>query len=115
METLELPKSFDEFVDARKAGFLKVKEYVENGGHLVGMFCSYTPLELFDAAGVSVVGLCGTSDRRCREGSPEELMSAYQVKLWIRLHREMPVYILLRLHRRRDHLRRQKEDVRASQ
>lgn len=57
METLELPKSFDEFVDARKAGFLKVKEYVENGGHLVGMFCSYTPLELFDAAGVSVVGL----------------------------------------------------------
>ena len=62
METLELPKSFDEFVDARKAGFLKVKEYVENGGHLVGMFCSYTPLELFDAAVVSVVGLCGTSN-----------------------------------------------------
>lgn len=26
------------------------------------MFCSYTPLELFDAAGVSVVGLCGTSN-----------------------------------------------------
>ncbi|MCI8708879.1 MAG: 2-hydroxyacyl-CoA dehydratase [Dorea sp.] len=62
MENFELPKSFDEFVDARKAGFLKVKEYVENGGHLVGMFCSYTPLELFDAAGVSVVGLCGTSN-----------------------------------------------------
>ena len=62
MSHLELPKSFDEFVDARKAGFLKVKEYVENGGHLVGMFCSYTPLELFDAAGVAVVGLCGTSN-----------------------------------------------------
>ena len=62
MATLELPKSFDEFVDARKAGFMHVKEYVENGGHLVGMFCSYTPLELFDAAGVSVVGLCGTSN-----------------------------------------------------
>lgn len=62
MSTLELPKSFDDFVDARKAGFLKVKEYVENGGHLVGMFCSYTPLELFDAAGVACVGLCGTSN-----------------------------------------------------
>ena len=62
MNTLELPKSFDDFVDARKAGFLKVKDYVENGGHLVGMFCSYTPLELFDAAGVAVVGLCGTSN-----------------------------------------------------
>ena len=34
MSTLELPKSFDDFVDARKAGFLKVKEFVENGGHL---------------------------------------------------------------------------------
>ncbi|XCP83963.1 double-cubane-cluster-containing anaerobic reductase [Roseburia hominis] len=62
MSTLELPKSFDEFVDARKASFMHVKEYVENGGHLVGMFCSYTPLELFDAAGVAVVGLCGTSN-----------------------------------------------------
>ena len=51
-----------EFVDARKAGFLKVKDYVENGGHVVGMFCSYTPLELFDAAGVACVGLCGTSN-----------------------------------------------------
>ena len=61
MATLELPKSFDDFVDARKAGFLKVKEFVENGGHVVVMFCSYTPLELFDAAGLACVGLCGTS------------------------------------------------------
>ena len=62
MSTLELPKSFDEFVDARKAGFMHVKEYVENGGHLVGFFCSYTPLEIFDAAGITAVGLCGTSN-----------------------------------------------------
>ena len=62
MNTLELPKNFDEFVDARKAGFIRVKDFVQNGGHLVGMFCSYTPLELFDAAGVAVVGLCGTSN-----------------------------------------------------
>ena len=62
MSVLELPKNFDDFVDARKAGFLKVKEYVENGGPVVGMFCSYTPLELFDAAGVACVGLCGTSN-----------------------------------------------------
>ena len=62
MKALELPKSFDEFVDARKAGFIRVKDYVQNGGHLVGMFCSYTPLELFDAADVAVVGLCGTSN-----------------------------------------------------
>lgn len=33
MEAFELPKTFDEFVDARKAGFLKVKEFKENGGN----------------------------------------------------------------------------------
>ena len=62
MAVLELPKSFDEFVDARKNSFLHVKEYVENGGHLVGFLCSYTPLEIIDAAGAAAVGLCGTSN-----------------------------------------------------
>lgn len=62
MKTLELPKNFDDYVDARKASFMHVKEFVENGGHLAGMFCSYTPLEIFDAAGIAVVGLCGTSN-----------------------------------------------------
>ncbi len=62
MAVYELPKSFDEFVDARKQGFLHVKEYVENGGHLVGYLCSYTPLEIIDAAGAAAVGLCGTSN-----------------------------------------------------
>lgn len=62
MEGLELPKTFDEFVDARKNGFLKVKEFKENGGKLAGCLCSYTPSELLDAAGVASVGLCGTSN-----------------------------------------------------
>lgn len=61
-EVFELPKTFDEFVDARKAGFMRVKEYKENGGKLVGFLCSYTPLEVMDAAGVAAVGLCGTSN-----------------------------------------------------
>lgn len=62
MEAYELPKTFDEFVDARKTGFLKVKEFKENGGKLAGCLCSYTPSELMDAAGVATVGLCGTSN-----------------------------------------------------
>lgn len=62
MKALELPKNFDEFVDARKASFMHVKEHVENGGHLIGFLCSYTPLEIIDAAGASPVGLCGTSN-----------------------------------------------------
>ena len=62
MKTLELPKTFDEFVDARKNSFMHVKEFVENGGHLVGFLCSYTPLEVIEAAGAAAVGLCGTSN-----------------------------------------------------
>ena len=45
----DLPKLFDEFVDARKNGFLAAKEFKENGGKLAGCLCSYTPQELLDA------------------------------------------------------------------
>lgn len=62
MDNFELPKTFDEFVDARKAGFLKAKEFKENGGKLAGCLCSYTPSEIMEAAGVATVGLCGTSN-----------------------------------------------------
>lgn len=61
-QVYELPSTFDEFVDARKAGFLKVKEYKENGGKFAGTLCTYTPHELLDAAGIASVGLCGTSN-----------------------------------------------------
>ena len=57
---MELPKTFDEFVDARKQGFIRAKEFKDNGGKLAGCLCSYTPQELLDAAGVATVGLCGT-------------------------------------------------------
>ena len=57
-----LPKTYEEFNEARKASFMKVKEYKEAGGRLVGFLCSYTPLEIIDAAGAAAVGLCGTSD-----------------------------------------------------
>lgn len=58
----ELPRTFEGYEDSRKAGFLKVKEFKENGGKLCGYLCTYAPLELVDAAGASGVGLCGTSD-----------------------------------------------------
>lgn len=58
----ELPRTFEGYQEARKAGFLKVKDFKDNGGKLVGYLCTYAPLELVDAAGASAVGLCGTSD-----------------------------------------------------
>lgn len=62
MEHNELPKTFEEFVDARKQGFITAKEFKDRGGKLAGCLCSYTPQELLDAAGVATVGLCGTSN-----------------------------------------------------
>lgn len=62
MANLDLPKMFDEFVDARKNGFLAAKEFKENGGKLAGCLCSYTPQEVMDAGGIAVVSLCGTSN-----------------------------------------------------
>ena len=60
--TLELPRTFEEFNEQRRQSFLKVKDFKQAGGRLVGYLCSYTPLEVIDAAGASGVGLCGTSD-----------------------------------------------------
>ena len=62
MSQFELPKTYDEFVDARKNGFLRVKDYKENGGKIVGCLCSYTPQELIYAAGAASIGLCGMSN-----------------------------------------------------
>lgn len=62
MANFDLPGLFEEFVDARKMGFLAAKEFKENGGKLAGCLCSYTPQELLDAGGIAAVGLCGTSN-----------------------------------------------------
>lgn len=61
-ELAPLPKTFEEYDEQRKASFLKVKDFKEDGGKLVGYLCSYTPLEIIDAAGACAVGLCGTSN-----------------------------------------------------
>ena len=57
-----LPSTFEEFSEARKNGFLKAKEVKDQGGKIAGTFCTFTPNEIFDAAGIHTVSLCGTSD-----------------------------------------------------
>lgn len=59
---IKLPKTFEEYDKKRQAGFIKAKEFKENGGKLVGYLCTYAPLEIIDAAGAGAVGLCGTSN-----------------------------------------------------
>ena len=57
----QLPAKFQEFGEARKAGFLRVKQLKEQGGRVAGTFCTFTPLEILDAAGFTAVSLCGMS------------------------------------------------------
>ena len=56
-----LPEKFEEFADARKAGFLRVKGLKEQGKKVAGIFCTFTPREILEAAGFVAVSLCGMS------------------------------------------------------
>lgn len=56
-----LPVNFEEFNEARRNGFLKVKGIKDSGQKVAGVFCTYTPMEVLDAAGFTPVGLCGMS------------------------------------------------------
>lgn len=60
-KTLTLPQKFEEFSEARKNGFLKVKALKEQGKKVAGVFCTFTPQEILDAAGFVSVSLCGMS------------------------------------------------------
>ncbi len=58
---LSLPEKFNEFSEARRNGFLKVRELKESGHRAAGFFCTFTPLEVLYAAGFVPVSLCGMS------------------------------------------------------
>lgn len=66
-QTVKLPEIFESFSEARKNGFLAMKALKEKGAGVVGTFCTYTPLEVFMAAGLVPVGLCSTSDETVAE------------------------------------------------
>jgi benzoyl-CoA reductase/2-hydroxyglutaryl-CoA dehydratase subunit BcrC/BadD/HgdB len=59
---LKLPENFENYNDARKAGFLKMKEVKESGIPVVGTFCTFVPSELIYAAKGVCVSLCATSE-----------------------------------------------------
>lgn len=45
---LSLPENFESYNQARKNGFLKMKELKEAGQRIVGTFCSFVPTELVE-------------------------------------------------------------------
>lgn len=59
---LKLPENFQSYGDARRAGFMRLKEAKEKGARVVGVYCSFVPHELILAAGASAVPLCATSE-----------------------------------------------------
>lgn len=59
---LKLPENFETYTEARKNGFLKMKELKDQGTKIVGVFCSFVPSELVEAAGGTCVSLCATSE-----------------------------------------------------
>lgn len=67
----ELPQVFESFAEARKNGFLAVKKIKDSGKGVVGQFCTYTPLEIFMAAGLVSVSLCSTSDETIPDAEKE--------------------------------------------
>ena len=59
---LKLPENFETFNEARQAGFMKMKNLKEDGGRVVGIYCSFVPLEIIMAAKAAPVSLCATSE-----------------------------------------------------
>lgn len=59
---LTLPEKFDDYIETRKQGFMRVMDFKKNGGKVAGCLCTYTPQEILDAGGIANVGLCGTSN-----------------------------------------------------
>lgn len=59
---IQLPENFETYAEARKAGFMRMKELKETGRPMVGIYCSFVPTELIEAAGGTALPLCATSE-----------------------------------------------------
>ena len=61
-QSFKLPDNFETYEEARKNGFLKLKELKSSGARIVGVFCTFVPTELIYTAGAIPVRLCSTSE-----------------------------------------------------
>jgi len=60
--SMDMPKNFENFTEARRNGFIKVKNAKDEGKKVVGTFCTFTPWEVIYAAGAIPITVCGMSD-----------------------------------------------------
>ena len=86
------------------------------GRPIVGIMCEFTPREIILAAGAVPVCLCGGSAATIPAGGTipaRQSLSAHQIHFRLSRHRQKSVFQLGGFGRRRDDLRRQKENVRV--
>lgn len=50
------------FASAREENLIRIKEAKDQGGKVVGIYCTFCPQEMILAAGAIPVGLCGMSE-----------------------------------------------------
>lgn len=62
-----LPEIFEGFSEARKNGFISMKNLKDEGRKVVGTFCTFTPWEVIHASGAIAVSLCAKSDETISE------------------------------------------------
>lgn len=58
-----LPAGFDSLAEAQQQKFLALKKIKDEGGRVIGLYCSYVPIALIYAAGAVPVSLCATSEK----------------------------------------------------
>ena len=58
-----LPAGLDSLAEAQQQKFLALKKIKDEGGRVIGLYCSYVPIELIYAAGAVPVSLCATSEK----------------------------------------------------
>lgn len=63
----QLPNGFESFAEGIKNKFLSLKKLKDNGGKVVGTYCSYVPTELIYAAGAVPLSLCATSEKPIKD------------------------------------------------
>lgn len=58
----DLPEYINEFSEARRNGFIKMKELKDQGKKVVGVYCGFAPWEIITASGAAAAWLCGMSE-----------------------------------------------------
>lgn len=106
---MNLPENFVTYDEARKAGFMKMKELKEKGARTAGIFCSFVPVEILMAGGVVNASLCASSEQPIP--AAEKPLPVNQGQLWLCADRYLPVFLFRRSDCGGDDLRRKEKDV----